>query len=108
MTYQEYLKILMDELENECGNSASKTTSLSNKRNTKETNNLIDKLTEVLRLINKAKVEADDDVDQTKLKFEMTHQLNEADTIVATTNDDAPVVLMRNKSLRNPSLQRVG
>jgi hypothetical protein len=65
----------MDELENECGNSSSKPGSQSTKKNTKETNNLIDKLTEILRLINKAKVEADDDVDQSMLQFEVTHEL---------------------------------
>jgi hypothetical protein len=107
MTYQEYLKILMDELQNECGNSASKTSSLSDKRNTKETNNLIDKLTEVLRLINKAKVEADDDVDQVKLKFEITHQLNTASSTTTPVNN-APISRIRNKSLKTKSLQRVG
>ena len=107
MTYQEYLKILMDELQNECGSSASKPASLSDKRNTKETNNLIDKLTEVLRLINKAKVEADEDVDQTKLKFEITHHLNTANSTTTPVNN-APIARIWNKSLKNRSLQRVG
>jgi TPP-dependent 2-oxoacid decarboxylase len=107
MTYQEYLKILMDELENECGASASKPTSLSNKRNTKETNNLIDKLTEILRLINKATVEADDEVDQNQLRFEITHQLNAVNATV-TPVIAAPIVRIRNKSLKTASLQKAG
>ncbi|HEY4323295.1 MAG TPA: hypothetical protein VGN20_04895 [Mucilaginibacter sp.] len=107
MTYQEYLKILMDELENECGSRTSKPTSLSNKRNTKETNSLIDKLTEVLRLINKAKVEADDEVDQNQLKFEITHQQNVLNTAVIPA-DTTPIVRIRNKSLKTTSLQKAG
>ena len=98
MTYQEYLKVLMDDLKNECGSSASKPTSLSNKRNTKETNNLIDKLTEVLRLINKAKVEADDELDQTKLKFEIKHHLSTADSTVVPVNN-APIARINAQTL---------
>jgi len=107
MTYQEYIKLLMDELENECGSSATKPAVLSDKRNSKETNNLIDKLTEVLRLINKEKVKAADEVNQTKLKFKVPHRLN---PINATTTriKGAPIVRIRNKSLKTKSLQRVG
>ena len=106
MTYQDYLKVLMDELETKCNSNPS---DLSNLKHHKEINSLIDKSVELLRLINKVQVSANDEVNQKKLKFKVTHKvvLNSAPTkpakAIATAIKKGPV---QNRPLKTNSLSK--